>query len=67
MDKIRVIELFAGVGGFRLGLEKASKSFNIVWSNIKLSQKPWFILKMFIHRVFNIDSITLFLLQMTFC
>jgi DNA (cytosine-5)-methyltransferase 1 len=33
MEKIRVIELFAGVGGFRLGLEKASKSFEIVWSN----------------------------------
>lgn len=33
MEKIKVIELFAGVGGFRLGLEKASKSFIIVWSN----------------------------------
>jgi len=33
MENIRVIELFAGVGGFRLGLEKASKSFKIVWSN----------------------------------
>lgn len=33
---IRTIELFAGVGGFRLGLEKASlknKSYSIVWSN----------------------------------
>jgi DNA (cytosine-5)-methyltransferase 1 len=29
---IKVIELFAGVGGFRLGLEK-SKSYKIVWSN----------------------------------
>ena len=28
-----VIELFAGVGGFRLGLESASKDYNIVWSN----------------------------------
>jgi DNA (cytosine-5)-methyltransferase 1 len=33
MKKIRVVELFAGVGGFRIGLEKASKNYNIVWSN----------------------------------
>ena len=31
-DKLKVIELFAGVGGFRLGLEK-SKKFEVVWSN----------------------------------
>ena len=31
MSKIRVAELFAGVGGFRLGLEKSN--FKIVWSN----------------------------------
>ena len=30
---IKVAELFAGVGGFRLGLEKSSKKFKIVWSN----------------------------------
>jgi DNA (cytosine-5)-methyltransferase 1 len=30
---MRVIELFAGVGGFRLGLERASEDFEIVWSN----------------------------------
>jgi DNA (cytosine-5)-methyltransferase 1 len=30
-DKIRVAELFAGVGGFRLGLEKSN--YKIVWSN----------------------------------
>jgi len=33
---LRTIELFAGVGGFRIGLERASssdKQFNIVWSN----------------------------------
>ena len=30
-NKIRVVELFAGVGGFRLGLEK--NDFQIVWSN----------------------------------
>lgn len=30
---IKVVELFAGVGGFRIGLEKASKKFKIVWSN----------------------------------
>ena len=33
---IRTIELFAGVGGFRIGLEKAKRNnseFKIVWSN----------------------------------
>lgn len=33
---IKTVELFAGVGGFRIGLEKInnqSKSFKIVWSN----------------------------------
>ena len=30
---IRVVELFAGVGGFRIGLERASKRFCTVWNN----------------------------------
>lgn len=30
---IRVIELFAGVGGFRIGLERASSQFKTIWSN----------------------------------
>lgn len=30
---IKVVELFAGVGGFRLGLEQASKDFKTVWAN----------------------------------
>jgi DNA (cytosine-5)-methyltransferase 1 len=36
MKKIRVAELFAGVGGFRLGLEGASNNkskYNVVWSS----------------------------------
>lgn len=33
MESIRVVELFAGVGGFRLGLERASERFQIVWAN----------------------------------
>lgn len=32
-NDIRVIELFAGVGGFRIGLERASSIFKTVWSN----------------------------------
>jgi DNA (cytosine-5)-methyltransferase 1 len=32
-NKIRVVELFAGVGGFRVGFEKASRDFEVVWSN----------------------------------
>lgn len=32
-DDIRVVELFAGVGGFRIGLERASNKFKTVWSN----------------------------------
>ena len=30
---IRVIELFAGVGGFRIGLERASDRYKTVWNN----------------------------------
>lgn len=30
---IKVVELFAGVGGFRIGLERASKHFKTIWSN----------------------------------
>lgn len=34
MEELRVIELFAGVGGFRVGLEKADKTFyKTVWAN----------------------------------
>lgn len=33
MDIIRTVELFAGVGGFRLGLEAASDKFKTVWAN----------------------------------
>lgn len=32
MSKLKVVELFAGVGGFRIGLEKTNK-FQVVWSN----------------------------------
>ena len=33
MDSIRTVELFAGVGGFRLGLEAASNIFKVIsWS-----------------------------------
>lgn len=33
MNRIRVVELFAGVGGFRVGLEQSSTSFQTVWAN----------------------------------
>ena len=34
MDEVRVIELFAGVGGFRVGLERAdSEFFKTIWAN----------------------------------
>lgn len=32
-DDIRIIELFAGVGGFRVGFERASKRYKTVWNN----------------------------------
>lgn len=32
-DEIRVVELFAGVGGLRIGLEKASERFKTVWAD----------------------------------
>ena len=31
METVRTVELFAGVGGFRLGLEVASDRYKIVW------------------------------------
>ena len=33
MDDIRVVELFAGVGGFRLGLQAASERYKVIWAN----------------------------------
>ncbi len=30
---VRVVELFAGVGGFRIGLERASSQFKTIWNN----------------------------------
>ena len=32
-DRLRVVELFAGVGGFRIGLERASKRYDTVWAS----------------------------------
>ena len=32
-NDVRIIELFAGVGGFRIGFEKASSRFKTIWSN----------------------------------
>lgn len=32
MKKLKVVELFAGVGGFRIGLEETGK-FEVIWSN----------------------------------
>ena len=31
--EIREVELFAGVGGFRNGLEGASEAFKTIWNN----------------------------------
>ena len=33
MPVIRIVELFAGVGGFRLGLEAVSERFKTIWAN----------------------------------
>lgn len=33
MKTIRTVELFAGVGGFRIGLESASDRFKVIWAN----------------------------------
>uniref|UniRef100_A0AB33J535 Cytosine-specific methyltransferase n=1 Tax=Prevotella sp. GTC17259 TaxID=3236795 RepID=A0AB33J535_9BACT len=32
-NRIRVVELFAGVGGFRVGLEGASDAYDTIWNN----------------------------------
>ena len=33
METIKTVELFAGVGGFRLGLENASNKYEFIWAN----------------------------------
>ena len=33
VNKIKVVELFAGVGGFRIGLEGASDAYKTIWNN----------------------------------
>lgn len=33
IPEIKVVELFAGVGGFRIGLEGASDAFKTIWNN----------------------------------
>lgn len=33
VNNIRVVELFAGVGGFRIGLEGASDAYETIWNN----------------------------------
>lgn len=33
LDNIKVVELFAGVGGFRIGLEGASDKYETIWNN----------------------------------
>lgn len=33
METVRTVELFAGVGGFRLGLEAASDRYKVIWAN----------------------------------
>jgi DNA (cytosine-5)-methyltransferase 1 len=33
MKKIKTIEMFAGVGGFRIGLRRASENFEFIWAN----------------------------------
>ena len=33
LNKIKVVELFAGVGGFRIGLEGASDAYETIWNN----------------------------------
>ncbi|MES2226011.1 MAG: DNA (cytosine-5-)-methyltransferase [Patescibacteria group bacterium] len=40
MKRLRVAELFAGVGGFRVGFERASKDFDTVWFNQWEPGKP---------------------------
>ena len=32
-NHIAVVELFAGVGGFRIGLEGASDAYETIWNN----------------------------------
>lgn len=36
---IKVCEIFAGVGGFRLGLKRTSDNFNFVWANLCTNER----------------------------
>lgn len=50
-NNMRVVELFAGVGGFRVGLEAASKTyFNTIWAN---QWEPGFENKQFAFRCYD--------------
>lgn len=33
MKTVSTVEIFAGAGGFRLGLESASNRFKVIWAN----------------------------------
>lgn len=47
-SKIRVVDLFAGVGGFHLGLSRASKQYQVIWANqFEPSRKNQFAYKIY--------------------
>lgn len=53
-NNIKVIELFAGVGGFHLGLSRAKKDFEVVWANqFEPARKFQFAYEIYKHRFPN--------------
>jgi DNA (cytosine-5)-methyltransferase 1 len=56
-NNMNVCELFAGVGGFRLGLEKCSDEFNFVWANQwEPSRKAQYAFECYMHHFGNDKS-----------
>lgn len=55
-SNIRVAEMFAGVGGFHLGLKNASPNFEIIWANqFEPSRKNQFAFKIYQERFPEIE------------
>ena len=67
---IEVVELFAGVGGFRIGLEKASSKYKTVLANHGSHQQKYNMQPMFtensLARCFSIEDINVLLENYSF-
>lgn len=53
---IKIVELFAGVGGFHLAFDKASNQFEVIWANQYEPTKKNNLHLIFIERTFQIQK-----------